>query len=282
VLPGRSFGLFANRVGSAGSWGDPVALTNPASSQGAQAVRSDLAGGLIATWDQFGQNLTRDVYAQRLDATGTPQWGAPGKLVCVSTSFERSPQIIAGTSGSSVIAWLDSRNESARDIYAQMIDASGDRQWLPEGTPICRAVGMQAELSACSEPTGGAIVAWTDYRNGAADIYAQRVTGSGAVTGVDEVLGATLSLSPVWPNPSPSGVHFAFDLPATSAVSAAVFDAAGRRVGTMVAGELYRAGRHTLTWDGTGMDGTAAARGVYWIRVDAGGEHATKRAVILR
>jgi hypothetical protein len=281
-VPGRTYGLFADRAGTAGSWGGPTALTNPNSSQHEQAVRSDFAGGIIATWEQPGQGFTRDLYAQRLNAAGAPLWGTAGKLVCVSPSLERAPELVAGSSGASVIVWLDSRHELNRDIYAQNIDANGDRQWLPGGIPICRATGTQSELSACPETSGGAIVAWTDERNGNADIYAQRVTGSGGVTAVGELAPNTVRLSRAWPTPSRSGVRLAFDLPAASLVSAAVFDAAGRRVRTLLAGESIRPGHHTLFWDGTREGGLAPARGIYWIRVDAGGVQASRRAVIVR
>jgi hypothetical protein len=281
-IPGRSYGLFADRAGSLGSWGGPIALTDPLVRQSGAAVISDLAGGIIATFQQSAASFTWDLYAQRLDASGTRSWGPTGKLVCLSSKSETSSVIVYGRAGNSVIAWLDTRDESNGDVYAQLLDASGERQWLPEGVPVCRAAGIQTNLAACPDTTGGAIVAWTDYRNGNADVYAQRVTGHGSVTAVEGVAGLRLSVSAPWPSPSHGAVSLAFELPAPAAVSATVFDAAGRRVRTLLAAAPNGTGRHLVRWDGRNEAALRVPIGVYWIALDAGAAHAARRAVIVR
>lgn len=45
---------------------------------------------------------------------------------------------------------------------------------------VCTATQYQAEVVACSDGAGGMIVAWSDRRSGTADIYAQRVSATGA------------------------------------------------------------------------------------------------------
>ena len=119
-------------------------------------------------------------------------------------------------------------------------------------------------------------------RSGNADIYAQRVTGQGAVTGVDAIVAPTLTLSRPWPSPSRSGVSLAFDQPAASVVSATVFDAAGRRVRTLLAETTYTAGRHTFSWDGRREDGESVPNGVYWIAIGTSGARYSRRVVIVR
>ena len=141
---------------------------------------------------------------------------------------------------------------------------------------------MQAELSASVDTTGGTIVAWTDYRNGNADIYAQRVTGWGGVVGVEPGAANEFALSAPFPNPSHAGLALAFDLAAEGDVSAAVYDASGRRVRTLLESGARPAGRNTLAWDGRDDGGSPLASGIYWIAVRAGGEQGARRAVILR
>ena len=53
--------------------------------------------------------------------------------------------------------------------------------WVPDGAPVCTAVGGQESPAITSDGAGGAIITWADYRSGGADIYAQRVNASGAV-----------------------------------------------------------------------------------------------------
>src|SRR5262249_47579399 len=52
--------------------------------------------------------------------------------------------------------------------------------WPSSGIPLCAASGDQLEPAITTDGRGGAIVTWTDYRNGAAsDIYAGRVNKFG-------------------------------------------------------------------------------------------------------
>jgi hypothetical protein len=47
--------------------------------------------------------------------------------------------------------------------------------------PLCTAARDQDHSASISDGAGGAIVAWVDYRSGAGDIYAQRISATGAV-----------------------------------------------------------------------------------------------------
>ena len=56
-------------------------------------------------------------------------------------------------------------------------------QWQPDGVPACTATGPQRYATIASDGIGGAIVAWTDYRTGLgdafADIYVRRLDAAG-------------------------------------------------------------------------------------------------------
>jgi len=54
--------------------------------------------------------------------------------------------------------------------------------WQANGIPVCIAAGSQVTPACVPDGTGGAIIVWLDLPNGNdGDIYAQRITGSGAV-----------------------------------------------------------------------------------------------------
>lgn len=72
------------------------------------------------------------------------------------------------------------------------------------------------------------------------------------------------------PNPFNPATILNFDLPAASYVDLAVYDPAGRRVATLLSGPVP-AGMRRVRWDGRGDDGTPAASGVYFARLQAGG-----------
>ena len=52
--------------------------------------------------------------------------------------------------------------------------------WVSDGVAVCTAVGNQQYVFTVYHGAGGAIVAWSDYRTGTADIYVQRLSASGA------------------------------------------------------------------------------------------------------
>jgi hypothetical protein len=82
----------------------------------------------------------------------------------------------------------------------------------------------------------------------------------------------------VSPNPSFARSTLAFDLPRAGRVSLAIYDLAGRRVTTVV-DETRDAGRHQASWDGHAGESRAAVAGVYFARLDLGGEVITERIV---
>jgi len=85
------------------------------------------------------------------------------------------------------------------------------------------------------------------------------------------------------PRPSPTRGETNVELSLTRAtrVRAELFDVQGRLVRTIQDGTLA-AGFQTLRWDGRLTDGSPAAAGVYWFRVNAAGVVKTSRLVILR
>jgi len=87
-----------------------------------------------------------------------------------------------------------------------------------------------------------------------------------------------LALSAPRPNPSAGATQLECSLPAAAETDVAVFDAAGRRVRTL-AHARFGAGVHAIAWDGRDAAGRAVTPGLYWVRVDAGGQSVTRRLV---
>jgi hypothetical protein len=78
-----------------------------------------------------------------------------------------------------IVAWEDDRNGFS-DVFAQRIDGSGALLWAFDGAPVSLASGNQGAPQLVPDGSGGAIIAWQDFRSGTtADIYAQRVDSSG-------------------------------------------------------------------------------------------------------
>ena len=51
--------------------------------------------------------------------------------------------------------------------------------WIEYGNPLCVAPNNQYNAAMVTDEAGGAVIAWTDYRTGPSNIYAQRVNAQG-------------------------------------------------------------------------------------------------------
>ena len=108
-------------------------------------------------------------------------------------------------------------------------------------------------------------------------------SGTGIDAGDDE--GAEQIFAPrllgAYPNPFNPRTTIAFELPEERHVRLTVFDIAGREV-VVLADGTYGGGRSKVVWNGTDDGGGALASGVYFVRMDAGGECDSRSIVLLR
>jgi hypothetical protein len=173
--------IYAQRISAAGVplWtANGVAVCTAANSQLDQQIIPDGAGGAIIAWDDFRNGSNYDVYAQRLNAAGVPQWTANGVAVCAAANDQYGNTVAPDGSGGAIVAWEDFR--AGTDIYGQRLNSAGAPQWTLNGVPVCAAVGVQQTPVIATDAAGGAFIAWNDYRNGNSDIFAQRVNAAGA------------------------------------------------------------------------------------------------------
>jgi len=178
-----NFDIYAQRLNNAGApqWtADGVSVCTAAIIQGNPQIVSDGFGGAIITWEDF-RNGNNDIYAQRLNNAGAPQWTADGVSVCTASDYQGNLQIVSDGYGGAIITWEDDRNGNT-DIYAQRINIEGTPLWTSDGVSVCTATDLQRNSQLISDGSGGAIITWEDIRNSPkGDIYAQRVNSSGAM-----------------------------------------------------------------------------------------------------
>jgi hypothetical protein len=193
---GSDFDYWAQRIDGNGQvlWpvGSPsldgVPVCTAAGDQESMEAVSDGAGGVIVVW-RNDDSVDGGVYAQRLDADGQRLWptGAPadaGEVVSnLSVTFD--PSVTGDGSGGAIIAWADTRNNATTnfDIYAQRLNANGVHQWTADGVPVCLENYGQRYTLIVSDGSGGAVVAWQDYRTSGSflGIYAQRLGSNGNI-----------------------------------------------------------------------------------------------------
>ena len=174
--------IYAQKINSTGhtKWavnGSAVCTAN--NDQLEPEIVGDDEGGAIIVWRDYRNNNNYDIYAQRINSTGSVQWIANGTVICNADKYQGKAQITIDGQGGAIITWYDGR-AGPGDIYAQRINSTGLTQWTPNGTAICTINLNQDHPKIVSDGINGAIIVWVDYRGGTTDIYAQRINFTGA------------------------------------------------------------------------------------------------------
>ena len=192
---GSQLDVFAQRVADDGTarWqaGGVVVCSAP-KDQHELSMVPDGSGGAVLAWrderDASSQDIS-DVYAQRIDSAGVPQWATNGIVVCNAPFWQFNPATVADGAGGAIIAWGDSRGgfplPGIVNLYAQRIGGDGSPQWTNNGVLLrenALDIGWQTGLGTGS---GGAVFVWNDHRSRSNDdIFAQNVNGDGSLGGI--------------------------------------------------------------------------------------------------
>ena len=84
-----------------------------------------------------------------------------------------------------------------------------------------------------------------------------------------------------YPNPFNHATHIGFTLQQSSVVSLKVFNTHGQLVATLVEG-TRPAGTYQTAWDGRDAQGQAVGSGAYIVRLDAAGQQATRKMILIQ
>lgn len=175
--------IYAQRLDSNGiaQWApNGVAVCSKSLAQTGTKLVSDGSGGAIIVWQDSSAGST-DIFAQRINSSGSIMWASAGVPVCNALLKQVRPRIVSDNAGGAFVVWQDRRSGIEPDIYAQRINSSGNALWTTNGVVVCNASNTQSYPKLRSDGAGGIIVAWQDRRNVLdADIYAQRINSNGA------------------------------------------------------------------------------------------------------
>jgi len=83
--------------------------------------------------------------------------------------------------GGVVFVWSDTRT-GIRDVWAQKLDAEGNKVWTDDGLLVNGEFSRQEDPVVIESGNGDVIIAWVDFRNeDAGDIYAQKISSDGVL-----------------------------------------------------------------------------------------------------
>ncbi|MCX5752339.1 MAG: T9SS type A sorting domain-containing protein [Candidatus Krumholzibacteria bacterium] len=177
------YDVYAQRIASSGAplWtANGVIVSATMYNQTSCRLVQGGAGEAIVAWIDLRTGNVEDVYAQKLNSSGTAQWTANGVAVCAAANRQLNVQLVQSVSQGAVAVWEDERSGAAAwDVYAQGIDANGSMAWTANGVAVCQAAANQTTPQLAPDGVGGAVIAWKEDRNGNSDIYSQRVDAAG-------------------------------------------------------------------------------------------------------
>jgi len=197
--------VWVQRVNAAGQpqWPtDGEAISSTSTPQFEPVLAMDGAGGVVVVWGDF-RNGNEDIYAQRFDALGIPQWATGGVPICKAPGDQGTIRIIEDGRGGDILTWIDERNGWGADIYSQRIDATGSPQWAINGLPLTGRPGEKGPSTLTTDGLDGAIVTWESFADGPAyeNVFAQRVTAAGLLAWGANDVAITTAFSSGW-NPT--------------------------------------------------------------------------------
>jgi hypothetical protein len=179
--------IFCQKINAAGvsQWtADGVPVCTAFNDQAQSQAIADGAGGMIMVWLDYRNGAgfsTKDIYAQKINASGTAMWTLNGQPISVALGTELGYKIVSNGSGGCIVTWHDNRTGN-NDVYAQQLNSSGSVLWLTNGMVIGNAANDQEYATSISDNNGGAILAWADNRNSSNyDIYSSRLFSNGTL-----------------------------------------------------------------------------------------------------
>lgn len=158
------------------------AVCAAAGNQDQLSMVSDGAGGVIIAWRDArnsGSPVNNDIFAQRVNASGTALWTADGVAI-VSTSVNEQNPVLALTNPATVgIVWRGTVD--GLDLFANFINVNDGSKVLGTDLTIISKANTQSNQSIVADGAGGFVVCWVDGRvaNNNSSIHAQRVNSSG-------------------------------------------------------------------------------------------------------
>lgn len=233
------------------------------------------SGGVLLVWEDSRMAST-DIYAAGWSSTGVrdPGWPTNGGPVSAATNIQLTPVIAPSTDGSAYLAWVTLQGGVAFDVAVARASSHGGSAPAPNGLLVSTAINDQVGPVLVPGIANDAIVLWQDFRDGAADLYAQHITLGAPLDAPGP--GESAAALRLWPQPARGSVaRVDFTLADDSPATLTLLDVTGRVVGDKQS--IRGAGPHTRT-----LGSIALAPGLYLVRLEHAGRTRTARMLVVR
>ena len=182
---GTNYSVYAQRLDSRGNhmWiSDGITVAVGILNHIVLDLVPDTLGGAFVIWEEWrGYPATDvDLFAQRIDNQSRLLWSAP-VTITAALNQQYFGDAAPDGAGGILVTWGDLRDAADPNIYAQRVSADGMVLWTLDGVLVSSDPALQRPGHIVSDGTGGAFIAWGDFRSNynRADAYLQRLTSTG-------------------------------------------------------------------------------------------------------
>jgi len=214
-----------------------------------------------------------DVYGQKLNSEGVPQWKKGGTVIGdpeFVKSIHRSGIVVLDSSGI-IVLWKDNRLPDGT-ISGQYIYSSGQEMWPNDALLSSRA--HINDLHVISDENGGAIGCWYEtYPD--KGIYAQQVSINGNLGEVIETdinnrirneIPHDIHLFQNYPNPFNTNTIIKYQIAELAFVNISVYDITGKEV-SKLSNKKQQPGAYHVIWNGKNQEGGDVSSGLYFVQL---------------
>jgi hypothetical protein len=140
-------------------------------------------GDIYAVWQEANAQQTRfGTYAQRIDSTGTRQWGAAGKVLVPLGLTDQSQMRALPLAGGVLASWVSDDSPNPMPIHVARIGAGGNYVWPGNVIDIKTGPTDTSRLTGALSASAYAAYTWTDNgAGGEGDIKAQNIQFDGTL-----------------------------------------------------------------------------------------------------
>ncbi len=165
---------------------------------------------ILVAWNERNTGQTTwGIGAQKVDALGARAWGATGvTLLPIDTVTKFAPVAARAADGMTVAVLVENLGLQQKSVQVFGVDASGAPRHAP--AVASNVASDKLRLGLATTASGTALLAWTDQRTGAADVYGAAVDVAGNV-------GVTLASATAYGCSNPANSLTALGRPALGA-----------------------------------------------------------------
>jgi hypothetical protein len=291
-------GLFAQAMDTLGNklWGEDHVLINnvPGGHTDFRIVRSRNTSDYYLVWkDGRRINVAYDIYAQKLNNLGQPQWTENGIKVSGSPYTFTNVSLSTNNDGF-YVSWSEASNPQGLGIYAQRINPDSTFAWQNNSVRLTDQFQNAGIVTINPDINNGGAVVIFSYAgppSGAGDnLYAKYIGATGLLGGVTSTKDANVNqpsdfyLAQNYPNPFNPSTKIRFSIPVVTLrggegsflATLKIYDILGNEVATLL-NEQKPAGTYEVNFDAGSL-----SSGVYFYRLQAGTYVQSKKMTLLK